>query len=92
MHWPQAKMTIEYTPRWKEELIGVLEGNQFVVELTMGRLHVYFPSESTWESSAPDWAKGKYLLARTAAEDWSSKNDSDFTVDENAWIDWTRKE
>lgn len=84
-------MTIEYMPRWKEELVGVLDGNQFLVELTMGRLHAYFPTESTWESSAPGWAKGKYLLARTAAEEWARNNGSDFTVDDGAWIDWTRK-
>lgn len=85
-------MTIEYEPKWKEELVGVLDGNRFVVELTMGRLHVYFPTESAWESSAPVWAKGKYMLARDAAEKWADENESGFTVEDNAWIDWTSRE
>ena len=79
-------VTIEYAARWKEELVGTINGNHFVVELTMGRLHVYFPTESVWEAGAPEWAKGKYLIARDAAEEWAEKNKSGFAVEDNTWI------
>ena len=52
--------------RWKEELDGFVDGHRFTVEITMGSLHVYFPSERIWESNAPAWAKGMWPAASEA--------------------------
>jgi len=37
-----------------------MDGHTFIVELTMGVLTVYFPSQSKWDASAPDWAKNQW--------------------------------
>jgi len=56
-------MIFKYQPKWKEELIGTYGENRFTVEMTMGKLNVFFPLESIWEDKAPEWAKGKWGLS-----------------------------
>lgn len=76
----------EFNIRWKEELDGFVDGHRFTLEITMGSLHVYFPSEETWERSAPDWAKGMWPDASEAAARWATNNSIPFEVDERAWV------
>jgi len=79
-------MKFEYTPRWKEELVGTYGGHQFSVLLTMGKMHVYFPSEVTWETTAPRWAKGKWQEAMDAAKVWSESNRIPFEIDQQVVV------
>lgn len=81
-------MAIEYRPRWKEMFDGFVGNNKFTVEMTMGTDHVYFPTERTWESNAPDWAKGLWSSARDEAVAWCEKNSVPFDIDQAAWVDF----
>jgi hypothetical protein len=49
--------TIHFAARWKEELVCTMDGKQFVLELTMGKVGAYLPTKEKWEASAPEWAK-----------------------------------
>jgi hypothetical protein len=77
---------ITYQPKWKETLVGCIGGNYFHVEITMGVLHVYFPTEETWIASAPSWASGKWKAAKESAEIWCGAQNIPFTVDNAAWV------
>jgi hypothetical protein len=46
----------QFKPRWKEELVVSGPGGSFVLELPMGVLSAYLPTEETWRSKAPAWA------------------------------------
>jgi len=81
-------MKIRYQPRWKEILDGFVEHHHFSVEITMGDLHVYFPTEEAWNATAPEWAKDLWPEARDGAEEWSRKNAIPFEVDQAAWVDF----
>lgn len=81
-------MNIRYRPRWKEMLDGFYGEHQFTVELTMGVYHVYFPTEATWNRTAPDWARGLWKQARDEAEAWSLAQPYPFDVDSTAWVDF----
>jgi hypothetical protein len=82
----------KFQPKWKEELIGTIDGKQFSIELTMGTLHVYFPTAVKWESSAPIWAKGKWDQVKIDLEDWCRKERIPLTIEENAWVDFEKSE
>ena len=81
-------MKIRYEGRWKEELHGFAGDLHFIVELAMGRLHTYFPTEENWQSCAPAEAKNLWKNARDAAENWSQENDAAFDVDQGAWVEF----
>ncbi len=38
----------KFQPRWKEELVVTGDGGQFILELPMGVLSAYLPTESAW--------------------------------------------
>lgn len=79
-------MEIDYQPKWKEELVGTCGNHQFTVEMTMGKLHVFFPLESRWEATAPAWAKGRWSEAKVQAEAWAKSQGIPFDMDEQAWV------
>jgi len=54
----------------------------------MGVLHVYFPSESTWNQRAPDWAEGLWAQALTEAKKWAADAETLLTVNDTAWVDF----
>ncbi len=81
-------MKITYQPKWKEELVGTYGDHNFTVEITMGKLHVYFPKESTWEENPPSWAEGKWPEARDAANAWAEENNIPFIIDNDAWVEF----
>ena len=78
----------KFQPKWKEELIGTIDGKQFTVELTMGTLHVYFPTAEKWEASAPIWAKGKWEQVKIDLADWCLKEKIPLTIEQNAWVEF----
>ena len=81
-------MTISYKARWKEMLDGLAGDQGFTVEMTMGTTHVYFPTEATWQLTAPNWAVGLWQQARDGAESWCASNSVAFTIDDSAWVDF----
>jgi len=72
--------------RWREELVCTMDGQQFVVEITMGELHVYFPTQKTWESSAPDWAKPQWERVRNDLIAWCEREKIPVDFEDNAWV------
>jgi hypothetical protein len=41
-----ATAKVQFQPKWEEELVCTMDGRQFVVEMTMGVLKVFFPTRS----------------------------------------------
>jgi len=79
-------MIFEFKPKWKEELVCICGKHEFTVELRMGKMHIYFPTEPKWESMAPSWAKGMWESARDQTKTWAVSQNIPFDVDLQAWI------
>jgi len=75
-----------FQPRWKEELVVTGPGGQFVLELPMGILSAYLPTESAWQEKAPDWAKDSYSQLKSELEAWCSENKAKFYIEEDAGV------
>ena len=85
-HRMATKPTMQFQPRWKEESVCSMDGRSFVIELTMGILTAYFPTRSTWEASAPDWAKHQWERARDALADWCSQQQIPLVIENHAQV------
>ncbi len=79
---------IRFQPRWKELLIGSMDGKQFTIELTMGVLTVYFPTAPKWQACAPAWAKGKWEQVREELTVWCQKEKIPLVIEDNAWVEF----
>jgi len=77
---------IEFTPRWREELVATCDEGILIFELTMGKNHVYFPDEEKWVTSVPTWAKDKWKVFFEACEAWCIRNHIPITIVENALV------
>lgn len=77
----------KFQPRWKEELVVSGEGGQFILELPMGILSAHLPTEATWKSKSPDWAKDHYSELRAELEEWCIRNNAKFVIDEAAGVE-----
>lgn len=65
--------SIEINARWREEVVASSSEGKLVFEFTMGREHLYFPSEARWLELAPAWARNKWQDYRQACELWCQK-------------------
>jgi len=79
-------MRIDLQPRWKEELVASCPMGTLVLELTMGKLHVYFPDETLWAASAPEWAKPLRADFLAACESWSKSQGIPMTVTDHTFV------
>ena len=77
---------IHFNPRWREELVASSEEGVLVFELTMGTYHVYFPSESKWLESVPQWAREKWELYLEACKVWCGQNNIPISVVDNGLV------
>lgn len=66
-----------------------MDGRCFIIEMTMGIAHVYFPDEVKWESCAPDWAKGQWSRVLADLEAWCGRQSLPLTLGGNAWVDFS---
>ena len=78
--------TFKFQARWKEELVCTGPGGTFVLELPMGVLSAYLPTEDVWKQKAPQWAKELWPTLRTELEAWCSANKAQFVIDPTASI------
>jgi hypothetical protein len=78
--------TIVFKPRWREELEAISKEGKLIFELTMGRLHVYFPDEKCWNNSVPAWAKDKLKDYFDGCQKWCAANRIPMTVVERALV------
>ncbi len=77
---------IHFNPRWREELVASSDEGVLILELTMGKYHVYFPSQSKWTESAPEWAKEKWEVYLTETTNWCSQNNIPISVVDNGLV------
>jgi hypothetical protein len=77
---------IHFNPRWREELVASSDEGVLILELTMGKYHVYFPSQNKWKESAPEWAKEKWEVYLTATRNWCSQNNIPISVVDNGLV------
>lgn len=76
----------KFHPRWKEELVVTGPGGSFILELPMGILSAYLPTESAWQQKAPGWAKDLYPTLKQELEMWCKENKAQFVIDESAGV------
>jgi hypothetical protein len=81
------RRTFRFYPRWKEELVVEGPGGSFILDLPMGILSAYLPTEAAWPSKAPAWAAALWPVLKTELEEWCRKNHADFYIEEaaNVW-------
>jgi hypothetical protein len=77
---------ITFLPRWKEELVVTSEEGILIFELTMGKLHVYFPDQQRWSGQVPSWAKDKWEIYLTACREWCQQNKIPISIVGNAYV------
>jgi hypothetical protein len=75
-----------FQPRWKEELVVTGDGGQFILELPMGVLAAYLPTESAWKTKSPAWARNQYAELKQELEEWCKENKAKFYIDETAGV------
>jgi len=80
--------TFSFQPRWKEELVCNGPVGSFVLELPMGVLSAYLPTEVAWHQRAPSWARDLWPVLKVELEAWCHANNAQFFVDEtaNVWF------
>ena len=74
--------TFQFQPKWKEELVVIASDGSFILDLTMGVLHAYLPTEENWPNIAPSWAKDLYPVLKEELEAWCKANNAGFVIDE----------
>ncbi|MCW1913405.1 hypothetical protein OJ996_07465 [Luteolibacter sp. GHJ8] len=77
---------VQFNPRWKEELVCMMDGRQFIIEMTMGVYTAYLPSEAKWEQAAPEWAAGQWERVRADAAAWCEGQKMPLVIEDRAWI------
>lgn len=83
-----TRSKVQFQPRWKEELVCTLDGNTFIIELTMGVLKVYLPTEARWEAFAPGWAQGQWQRVQSDLSTWCEQQNIPLLVEEHAWVEF----
>jgi hypothetical protein len=78
--------TFKFQARWKEELVCTGPGGSFVLELPMGVLSAYLPTEEEWRRRAPAWARHHWRELHDELQEWCKKVGAKFIVDETAQI------
>jgi hypothetical protein len=81
------KIPVQFSPRWKEELVCSVDGKSFVIEFSMGSAyHAYLPEQERWEAVAPDWAKPLWEQVRDDLTRWCEGQRIKLTIDSNSWV------
>ncbi len=75
-----------FGPRWKEELVCTYAGRSFILELPMGILSAYLPTEEAWKRKAPEWARDLWPQLHRELEEWCRLNNAKFYIDETAAV------
>lgn len=80
---------VEFTPKWKELLIGRMDGHRFTIEMTMGVAKVFLPSEKTWNATAPDWARNQWPRVHSDLKLWCRQQSIPLVVEDTAWVEFS---
>lgn len=82
----RAMSVFRFEPRWKEELVCTAPGGTLVLELPMGVLTAYLPTEEEWRKRAPEWARELWRELKSELEAWCEANGAQFMVDPTAMV------
>lgn len=77
---------IQCTIRWKEELVCVMDGHTFIIEITMGVLTVYLPTSDKWDAVAPEWAHGQWERVHRDIARWCDGQNIPLVIDAQTWV------
>jgi len=77
---------IKFNIRWREELEAVTSDKKLIFEITMGQLHVYFPTESRWAVAAPAWAKDEWKMYADSCTVWCAQNRIPISFVDDAYV------
>jgi elongation factor P hydroxylase len=75
-----------FQPRWKEELLCSCSEGSFVLEMPMGIVSVYLPSQDQWPVKAPSWTKGYWTALQTQLSQWCVENDLPLYIEDSAHV------
>ena len=75
-----------FLPRWKEELVVTGPGGTFILELPMGVLTAYLPTEEAFRNKAPEWARELWPQLREELEDWCRFNNAGLVIEATAAV------
>ncbi len=86
-HWPvKSRSKVQFRPEYKELLICTMDGREFVLEFTWGTYQVFFPTKSTWEASAPDWAQHQWERVRDDLTAWCHEQKFPLEIEDHAYV------
>ncbi len=72
-----------FEPRWKEELVCSCPLGSLLLSMPMGVVSVRLPSEESWSSSAPEWAKPHWQSFRRQLREWCDQQGVPLSYTEN---------
>ena len=78
--------TFKFQPRWKEELVCTGPDGSFILELPMGVLSAYLPTEEEWKIKSPVWARDMWHILKAELESWCKENKAEFFIDKSAGV------
>ncbi|MGQ0660744.1 hypothetical protein [Sphingosinicella sp.] len=76
-----------FQPRWKEELVVTGPNGSFLLELPMGILTVYLPTEEAWRRRAPAWARDLWPVLHAELREWCKEAHAQLKIKDDAWIE-----
>ena len=77
---------MSFQPRWKEELVCTSEHGSFVLDMPMGVVGVYFPTQASWANSAPAWALPFWREIHEQLRTWCSSQRVPLHVEDGARV------
>jgi hypothetical protein len=83
---PMGILPIRFQPRWKEELVCSSPLGSFILEMPMGVVTVYFPTEAVWPARAPGWAAPHWRGIFSQLQSWCDANQIPLRVEATAQV------
>ena len=78
--------TFSFRAKWKEELVCTGPGGSFVLELPMGILTAYLPTEEAFKNKAPSWALSLWPQLKADLTQWCAANKAELVIDPTAGV------
>lgn len=75
-----------FMPRWKEELVCTGPGGAFVLDLTMGVLIAYLPTQDVFQAKAPAWAAPLWPMLKQELAQWCLAHGAQLAIDATAGV------
>lgn len=86
------KKTIIFKRRWREELEAITDEGKLIFEFTIGRFHVYFPTQERWIAQVPLWARDRWEEYKNACEAWCQRERTPISFVNDAHVYYEKNE